>query len=170
MRHAFRLVLGNSCALCSLNFDTVSALSYCISATSFDSAVACCCCPSGARTDLSPLSPTQTFNTSLFSVTARIGFSDASRILRRILPHFSDNRTTALPVVGTALSFMGPHPWLFFFHVSLGPIPGCFSFSGPWVPSLAVFLAWSLSPVRGCFPPFTSMWHVFHQTFHSPSG
>ena len=39
---------------------------------------------------------------------------------------------------------MGPgsHPWLFFFHGSLGPVPGCLSL-------------------------YKSMWHVFHQSFHS---
>ena len=107
---------------------------------------------------------------------AHIGFSDAFRILRRILHHLSDNQTTTLPVVGTALSFMGPwvpslavflswpwvpslavflswvlgsHPWQFFFHGSLGPIPGCFSFMGPSVPSLDVFL--SSRPFGTCF-------------------
>ena len=38
-----------------------------------------------------------------------------------------------------------------------GPIPGCFSFMGLWVPS-------SLAVVQF----FTSIWRVFHQTFHSP--
>ena len=45
---------------------------------------------------------------------------------------------------------IGFHPWLFFFHGSLAPIPGCFSFMGPWVPSLAVFLLWV--PSLAVFP------------------
>ena len=97
-----------------------------------------CCNAFSARTDLSPLSPTRTFNTSFFSLIAHIGFSDASRIFRRILHHFSDNQTTTLPAVGTVLSFMGPgipslavflscvlgsHPWLFSsLHVHLARV------------------------------------------------
>ena len=70
-----------------------------------------CCNTFTARTDLSPLSPTRMFDTSLFTLIARIGFSHVSRILRTI------KKTTSLPAVGTALPFMGP-----------------------WVLSLAVFL------------------------------
>ena len=53
-------------------------------------------------------------------------------------------------------SFQGSHPWLFFFDGSLGP----------WL----FFFHGSLGPVPGCFPFFTCIWHVFRQTFHSPSG
>ena len=89
-----------------------------------------CCDAFSARTDLSPLSPTRTFNTSFFSLIAHIGFSDASWILGRILYHFSNNQTTTFACCWHCS----------FFHGSWGPIPGCFSVMGLCVPSLAVFL------------------------------
>ena len=61
-----------------------------------------------------------------------------------------------MPAVGTALWVLGSHPWLF-------------SFTGPGVPSLAVFSR-SLGPFPGCFSFFTSIWHVFHQPFCSILG
>ena len=45
-----------------------------------------------ARTDLPPLSPTRIYDTSLFTLIARIGFSYVSRIIGCILAHFSDNK------------------------------------------------------------------------------
>ena len=53
-----------------------------------------------ARTDLSPLSPTRMNDMSLFTLTARIGFSYFSRILGCILAHFSTIKTASLPAVG----------------------------------------------------------------------
>ena len=44
-----------------------------------------------------------------------------------------------------------------FFHRSWGQFPGCF-LHGSW------------GPVPGCFSFFTSIWHVFNQTFYSPPG
>ena len=82
-------------------------------------------------------------NTSFSNLITRIGFSDS-----QILPsHCPNNLITTLPAVGTALSFMvlGSRHWLFFSLGSLGPVPGCFSF-------------------------FTSIWHVFHQTYYSLLG
>ena len=78
-----------------------------------------------ARTDLSPLSPTEMYDKSLFTLIARIGFSYVSRILGCILAHFSAIKKASLAAVGIALR---PRPWLFFF-------------TGSWVPSLAVCLS-----------------------------
>ena len=83
-----------------------------------------CCNAFSPRTDLSPHSPTRTFNTTFFSLIAHLGFSDASRILRRIVPHFSDNQNQYFACCWHCS----------FFHGSWGPIPGCLSFVGPWVP------------------------------------
>ena len=97
-----------------------------------------CCNTFSARTDLSPLSPTRSFNTSLSTLIARIGFSGASFSIARII--------RPQPCLLLALLFRGSwgsRPWLFFFM-------------GTWVPSLDAF---------SCF---TSIWHVFHQTFCSP--
>ena len=92
----------------------------------------------------SPLSPTRAFNKSFSTLIARIGFSDASRILRRILPHCSNSQTTTLSAVGTCVFLswaLGSNPWLFSSR-ALAPDPSCSSF-------------------------FTSIWHLFHQTFCS---
>ena len=83
-----------------------------------------CCNTFLARTDLSPLSPTRSFNTSLSTLIARIGFS--GRIASLIC---SNNQTTTLPAVGTALSWVLGVPSLaVLLHGHLGPVPACFLF------------------------------------------
>ena len=89
----------------------------------FRDLLSACCNALSARTDLSTLSPTRTFNASFFSLMAHIRFSDAS---------FPISRTIKPPLcLLLALLFLswvlGSRPWLFFFHGSLGPVPGCFS-------------------------------------------
>ena len=104
-----------------------------------------------ARTDLSPRSPTEMYDKSLFTLIAPIGFSYVSRILGCILAHFSAIKKKHL-CLRLALLFgpdpgcfssrvLGSRPWLFFLHGYLAPVPGCFSSrvlgSRPW---LFVFL------------------------------
>ena len=71
----------------------------------------------------------------------------------RILGRISDSQTRPSPFLGQSNHYFACCWHCSFFRGSLGPIPGCFSFVGPWV------------LVRGCFPLFTSIWYVFHQTF-----
>ena len=95
-----------------------------------------------ARTDLSPLS--QLGNTSFSNLITRIGFSDS-----RILP------STLLEPLNHNFGCCW-HCSLF--HGSWGPIRDCSFFHG------------SLGPVPGCFSFFTSIWHVFPQTYYSLLG
>ena len=74
--------------------------------------------PFSARTNLSPLSPTRTFNMSFSTSTTRTGFSEASfSVARTIKPQ---------PRLLLALLFLSwvlrSHPWQFFSH----PFGTCF--------------------------------------------
>ena len=81
-------------------------------------------------------------NTSFSNLITRTGFWD-SLILPSPLLEQSDHNFCLLLALLSLSWVLGSHPWLFFF------------FLGPWVPSLAVFSF------------FTSIWHVFHQTYCS---
>ena len=87
-------------------------------------------------------------STRACTLAARIGFSDAS---------FSIARTNKPQPTGTHTSLHACRWHCSFFRRSSGPIPGC-------------FLHRYLGPIPGCFSFFTSIWHVFHQTFFSPPG
>ena len=71
----------------------------------------------------------------------------------RILGRISDSQTRPSPFLGQSNHYFACCWHCSFFRGSLGPITDCFSFVGPWV------------LVRGCFPLFTSIWYVFHQTY-----
>ena len=94
----------------------------CVAESSFFSA---CCGAFSARTKLLTHSPTRTFNTSFSTLIA------GHRILRRV----SDSQTRQSNHHFACCWHCS------FFHGSWGPIRGCFSFRGPWVPSLPVFLS-----------------------------
>ena len=106
-----------------------------------------CCNAFSARTNLSPLSPTLQFNTNFSTLITRIGPSDASFPIARTIEPLPIGTQTFPLACSELCSFLsqvlGSRPWLFFFM-------------GTWFPSLAVFSF------------FTSIWHVFHQTFCSP--
>ena len=68
---------------------------------------------------------------------------------QRILGRISDSRTHPFPFLGQSNHYFACCWHCSFFHGSLCPIPGCFSFMGPWVPSVAVFL--SSRPLGTCF-------------------
>ena len=98
-----------------------------------------CCHTFSARTDLSPTS--QHLVTRVFFQFDNSHWMLDSPILPSPLLEQLDHNFALL-----FLSWvLGSHPWLFLF------------FSGPWIPSLAVFF-------------FTSIWHVFHQTYDSLLG